>query len=61
MNPPMSKPQYGMPDNPLLMAPHCLITPHIAWATREARQRLMQATVANVAGFLAGKPTNVVN
>jgi glycerate dehydrogenase len=49
------------PDNPLLTAPNCLITPHIAWATREARRRLLEATVANVASFLAGTPTNVVN
>jgi glycerate dehydrogenase len=49
------------PDNPLLTAPRCLITPHIAWATREARQRLMRATVANLAAFLDGRPTNVVN
>jgi glycerate dehydrogenase len=49
------------PDNPLLAARNCLITPHIAWTTREARRRLLDATVANVAGFLAGRPTNVVN
>jgi glycerate dehydrogenase len=49
------------PDNPLLGARHCLTTPHIAWATREARRRLLEATVANVAGFVAGRPTNVVN
>jgi glycerate dehydrogenase len=49
------------PDNPLLSARNCLITPHIAWATREARRRLLEATVANVASFLAGRPTNVVN
>jgi glycerate dehydrogenase len=49
------------PDNPLLAAPHCLVTPHIAWATREARRRLLEATVANVANFLAGRPTNLVN
>jgi glycerate dehydrogenase len=49
------------PDNPLLSARNCLITPHIAWATQEARRRLMEATVANVAHFLAGRPTNVVN
>jgi glycerate dehydrogenase len=48
-------------DNPLLGARNCLITPHIAWATEEARARLMEATVANVAGFLAGQPINVVN
>jgi glycerate dehydrogenase len=49
------------PDNPLLTARSCLITPHIAWTTREARRRLLDATVANVANFLAGRPTNVVN
>jgi glycerate dehydrogenase len=49
------------PDNPLLAARNCLISPHIAWATREARRRLLEATVANVASFLAGRPTNVVN
>jgi glycerate dehydrogenase len=49
------------PDNPLLAAHNCLITPHIAWATREARRRLLDVTVANVASFLAGRPTNVVN
>lgn len=48
-------------DNPLLSAPNCLITPHMAWSSLAARQRLMQATVENVAAFLAGKPTNVVN
>jgi glycerate dehydrogenase len=48
-------------DNPLLTARNCLITPHIAWATREARRRLLEATQANVANFLAGTPTNVVN
>ena len=49
------------PDNPLLGARNCLITPHIAWATSEARRRLMEATVANVAAFLTGHPINVVN
>jgi glycerate dehydrogenase len=49
------------PDNPLLGAKNCLITPHIAWATVEARGRLMDATVANVSAFLAGLPINVVN
>ncbi len=47
--------------NPLLHARNCLITPHIAWATRAARARLMQAAVANVRAFLAGQPQNVVN
>jgi glycerate dehydrogenase len=48
-------------DNPLLTASNCLLTPHIAWATVEARRRLLETAVANVANFLAGKPTNVVN
>ncbi len=48
-------------DNPLLTAKNCCITPHIAWATRAARQRLLDAAVANVQAFLAGKPQNVVN
>jgi glycerate dehydrogenase len=50
-----------LPDNPLLTARNCLITPHIAWATREARRRLLTATVANLASFLAGRPVNIVN
>jgi glycerate dehydrogenase len=49
------------PDNPLLTARNCVITPHIAWATLAARRRLMAATAANIANFLAGKPANVVN
>lgn len=48
-------------DNPLFGAPNCVITPHIAWATLAARRRLMQTTVDNVASFLSGSPTNVVN
>ncbi len=46
--------------NPLLTARNCLVTPHIAWATREARARLMDQAVGNVAAFVAGKPVNVV-
>ena len=49
------------PDNPLLSAPHAFITPHIAWATLEARQRLMQITIDNVKAFIAGDPINIVN
>ena len=49
------------PDNPLLTARNCLVTPHIAWATRAARSRLMETAVANVRAFLGGKPENVVN
>jgi glycerate dehydrogenase len=48
-------------DNPLLTAKNCLITPHLAWATRAARSRLMQIAVENVRSFLQGKPQNVVN
>jgi glycerate dehydrogenase len=48
-------------DNPLLTAKNCLITPHIAWATLEARRRLMAVTAANIAAFLRGQPINVVN
>jgi len=49
------------PDNPLLGAKNCIITPHIAWASLEARRRLTKTTARNVAAFLAGKPINVVN
>ena len=48
-------------DNPLLHAPNCIITPHISWATKEARERIMQMTADNVRAFMEGKPTNVVN
>ncbi|QDU71361.1 D-2-hydroxyacid dehydrogenase [Mucisphaera calidilacus] len=49
------------PDNPLLTAKNCVITPHIAWATRAARSRLMDIAVDNVKAFLQGSPRNVVN
>lgn len=49
------------PDNPLLTAKNCIITPHISWAPRESRQRIMDTTVSNVKAFLDGKPVNVVN
>ena len=48
-------------DNPLLKAPNLTITPHNAWATIEARRRLMTVTAQNIAAFQAGKPINVVN
>jgi len=48
-------------DNPLLAARNCLITPHLAWATKEARRRLMAITAANIAAFLRGEPINVVS
>lgn len=48
-------------DNPLLGAPNCLITPHIAWAAKESRARLMDIATENLRSFLDGKPVNVVN
>jgi glycerate dehydrogenase len=48
-------------DNPLLTAKNCVVTPHIAWASRPARQRVIDTTAANLRAFLAGKPQNVVN
>ena len=48
-------------DNPLLGLDNCLITPHIAWAPKESRQRLMDIAVSNLQAFLRGEPVNVVN
>ncbi|GAB6975875.1 D-2-hydroxyacid dehydrogenase [Prevotella falsenii] len=48
-------------DNPLLKLPNAYITPHIAWATLEARQRLMDICVENIKAFIEGNPQNVVN
>jgi glycerate dehydrogenase len=48
-------------DNPLLSAKNCHITPHIAWATRSARERLMTAAIENVEAFIKGAPRNVVS
>ena len=48
-------------DNPLLSAKNCLITPHISWAPKESRQRLMDIAVENLKAFLEGKPQHVVS
>jgi len=48
------------PDNPLLHAKNCVVTPHVAWATQEARTRLLEIAVANVAAFLKGTPQNEI-
>ena len=48
-------------DNPLLKAKNCLITPHISWAAKEARQRIMDITVDNIRSYAGGDPKNVVN
>ena len=48
-------------DNPLLKAKNCIITPHISWAPKESRQRIMDCAVSNVKAFLSGSPVNVVN
>ena len=47
--------------SPLLTAPNCVITPHMAWAPMEARQRILDITVENIRGYLNGNPVNVVN
>ena len=48
-------------DNPLLKAKNCIITPHISWAPKESRQRIMDCAVVNLRAYLDGKPVNVVN
>jgi len=48
-------------DNPLLSAPNCIITPHIAWAAKESRARLLEIGADNLAAFAAGSPVNLVN
>ena len=48
------------PDHPLIGMPNCVITPHTAWSTFEARRRIMEVTFENIQGFLKGKPQNLV-
>jgi glycerate dehydrogenase len=48
-------------DNPLLTARNCVVTPHLGWATKAARQRLLSEAVENVRAFLRGQPRNVVS
>ena len=48
-------------DNPLLAAPNCILTPHMSWGAKEARQRIMDITADNVKAWLDGAPINVVN
>ena len=48
-------------DNPLLDAPNCITTPHISWAAKESRQRIMDITADNIRAFIEGNPKNVVN
>ena len=48
-------------DNPLLKAKNCIITPHISWAPKESRQRIMDCAESNLKAYLAGAPVNVVN
>ncbi len=55
---PVEPPPAG---NPLFTAKNCILTPHIAWATQGARERLMNIVVENVRAFLAGTPINIVN
>lgn len=49
------------PANPLLTAPNCILTPHIAWSPLESRRRLLECVTENIRAFLDGKPQNVVN
>ena len=49
------------PTNPLLSAPNCIITPHMAWSPVETRQRILDTTVQSISGYLTNSPVNVVN
>jgi glycerate dehydrogenase len=48
-------------DNPLFSAKNCIITPHIAWATKEARERLLEIALENIRNYLVNKAMNIVN
>lgn len=48
-------------DNPLLTAKNCIITPHISWAAKESRQRIMDCTAENIRAYIEGRPINIVN
>ena len=48
-------------DNPLLKAKNCIITPHMAWGAKEARERIVETTLSNIRAFKEGKPQNLVN
>ena len=48
-------------DNPLLSAPNCIITPHLSWGAKEARERILSTTAENIRAYASGKPQNVVN
>jgi glycerate dehydrogenase len=48
-------------ENPIVRAPNCIITPHIAWAPKESRARLIDIAVNNLEKFLEGNPVNAVN
>ncbi|MEX0777455.1 MAG: D-2-hydroxyacid dehydrogenase [Phycisphaeraceae bacterium] len=61
VEPPAKRADTARLASPLIGAPRCIITPHIAWATLQARRRLMSLAVDNVRAFLAGQPTHVVN
>jgi glycerate dehydrogenase len=55
------QPEPPAPDNPLLHHPKLVVSPHVAWGTSDALQRLLDLSIQNVEDFLAGKPANVVN
>ena len=60
-NAPMMEIEPPKADNPLLKCPNCYMTPHIAWASIEARERLMKVITRNMEAFIEGNPENQVN